>query len=411
MIWFPRLNTMLPSRGDASTITSAPFAAAAAAAARVIAVTWGFIVAVSPSPAHAGTPANLVVTDIRDVAATVSWTTSQSEVGYVQYSPAVAGSCTGATFASTQHDDRGPGTSSSVHYVVLTGLLPSTTYCYRAVSGSTTASPTVLTTLSTTDSPAAPKESMVGQVTVNSVGAPDFIIYATVSVGSATSATISALGKWSDGWFGFQLAPTTADGASPLAFTDASTLTLRAVGGTAGSGQLTTTVGAARTSLVITATQQALTITSVSPSVVWPGGGTPITITGTGFASGATVSIGAKPATNVVVAGSTSITALTPSVSVFGDVTGDGLVKAADASCTLRTALRLAETPACAAGVMPSLAVTVSLGGSYISANGLLPVRATDVTGDGRTSAADSSCILRLALRIARTSSCPAPAP
>jgi hypothetical protein len=409
MIWFPRLNTMVPSRSDASTIASASFAAAAVAAARVIAVTWGFIVAVSPSPAHAGTPANLVVSNVNDQAAVVSWTTSQSEVGYVQYSPAVAGSCTGATFASTQHDDRGPGTSSSVHYVVLTGLLPSTTYCIRVVSGSTTATSSDFTTLPTRG--VGTPDSLSGQVTVNSLGATDFIVYATVTVGSSTSSTLSRLIRAGDsGWFGLQLqGVTTANGSDPIGYTDASTLTLRAVGGTAGSGQLTTTVGAARASLVIAATQQALTITSVTPSVVWPGGGTPITITGTGFASGATVTIGAKPATNVVVAGSTSITALTPSVSVFGDVTGDSKVRLADFICILYIASGLSPGAGCPDALRkPSIAVVVS-NDNAISATSNLVVTTYDVNNDGRERLADAICVLYIASQLNRPNDCPAP--
>jgi hypothetical protein len=54
------------------------------------------------------------------------------------------------------------------------------------------------------------------------------------------------------------------------------------------------------------------TIASVSPSVGAVTGGTPVTITGTHFQSGATVSFGSSPATNVVVVTGTQITATTP---------------------------------------------------------------------------------------------------
>ncbi|MGB6834128.1 MAG: IPT/TIG domain-containing protein [Candidatus Acidiferrum sp.] len=54
------------------------------------------------------------------------------------------------------------------------------------------------------------------------------------------------------------------------------------------------------------------TVTSVSPSSGAAGGGTEVTITGTNFASGATVTFGSATATNVVVSNSTSITATTP---------------------------------------------------------------------------------------------------
>jgi hypothetical protein len=57
------------------------------------------------------------------------------------------------------------------------------------------------------------------------------------------------------------------------------------------------------------------TITSVSPSSGATGGGTAVTITGTNFLSGATVTFGSAAATNVVVSNSTSITATTPAGS------------------------------------------------------------------------------------------------
>jgi hypothetical protein len=53
------------------------------------------------------------------------------------------------------------------------------------------------------------------------------------------------------------------------------------------------------------------TVTGITPSTGPTSGGTGVTITGTGFQSGATVSLGGTPATNVIVGSSTSITATT----------------------------------------------------------------------------------------------------
>ncbi|TAJ17819.1 MAG: cell shape-determining protein [Dehalococcoidia bacterium] len=61
-------------------------------------------------------------------------------------------------------------------------------------------------------------------------------------------------------------------------------------------------------------------VSSVSPSTGSPSGGTVVTITGSGFVPGATVLFGGQPATNVVVVGMTSITAVTPA-STAGPVT------------------------------------------------------------------------------------------
>jgi hypothetical protein len=54
------------------------------------------------------------------------------------------------------------------------------------------------------------------------------------------------------------------------------------------------------------------TVTGVAPTSGPTAGGTPITITGTGFVSGATVTLGGTAATNVVWNNSTTITATTP---------------------------------------------------------------------------------------------------
>lgn len=54
------------------------------------------------------------------------------------------------------------------------------------------------------------------------------------------------------------------------------------------------------------------TVTSISPTGGALSGGTPVTITGTGFASGATVTIGGSAATNVTFNGATELTATTP---------------------------------------------------------------------------------------------------
>ncbi len=65
-------------------------------------------------------------------------------------------------------------------------------------------------------------------------------------------------------------------------------------------------------SFVIGSATAAATVSSVSPNSGPIGGGTSVTITGTNFASGATVTFGGTAATNVAVVSGTSITARTP---------------------------------------------------------------------------------------------------
>src|SRR6266849_7825782 len=54
------------------------------------------------------------------------------------------------------------------------------------------------------------------------------------------------------------------------------------------------------------------TVSGASPTSGTTAGGTPVTITGTGFLAGATVAFGTTAATSVTVASSTTITATTP---------------------------------------------------------------------------------------------------
>ena len=67
-------------------------------------------------------------------------------------------------------------------------------------------------------------------------------------------------------------------------------------------------------------TGTAPTVTLVNPSSGPTGGGTPVTVTGTGFEAGATVTFGGVAATNVSVTGPTSLTATTPAVASPGVV-------------------------------------------------------------------------------------------
>jgi hypothetical protein len=74
--------------------------------------------------------------------------------------------------------------------------------------------------------------------------------------------------------------------------------------------------------LTITASGPVVMVTGINPNTGPPSGGTPVTITGTNFQSGATVTIGGVPATGVVFGSATSLTAVTgPHPSGPADVT------------------------------------------------------------------------------------------
>ena len=80
---------------------------------------------------------------------------------------------------------------------------------------------------------------------------------------------------------------------------------------------------------------QAPTVAAVAPAAGTTLGGTTITVTGTNFAAGATVTVGGTAATDVAVQGPTSLTARTPQHAAGP---GDVVVTVAGRSGTRRTA-------------------------------------------------------------------------
>ena len=153
------------------------------------------------------------------------------------------------------------------------------------------------------------------------------------------------------------------------------------------------------------------TVNSYSPTSAWGGGGTSFTIRGTNFQSGATVKFGSRFASDVIVVDTSTITAKTPPVEVFGDVTGDGLVKLVDAICVLRKASKLSAISNCPSDkISPSVMITVSNPGGQ-SATGSAPFTydAADVTGDGIVRLVDAICVLRRASKLGSISNCPNP--
>jgi hypothetical protein len=74
------------------------------------------------------TISDVLVTNRRDVALTITWRTDQPSTGWVEYGEKTA-------LGQTAYDDLGEGTVSQVHHVTLTGLTPETTYYFRVHSG------------------------------------------------------------------------------------------------------------------------------------------------------------------------------------------------------------------------------------------------------------------------------------
>jgi hypothetical protein len=152
--------------------------------------------------------------------------------------------------------------------------------------------------------------NMFGQFIVNAAATPPAISSISPNSGPAsggTGVTISGSSFTSPVHVSFG-----GVAAVSVTFNSSSSVTAITPGGAAGPVPVTVT-NPDGTSATATFTYLAApSITSISPVSGPSAGGTPITITGTGFQSGATVKVGGVAATSVSLLGSTTITATTP---------------------------------------------------------------------------------------------------
>jgi hypothetical protein len=133
----------------------------------------------------------------------------------------------------------------------------------------------------------SPSSGVVAGGTAVTITGTNFVSGATVTFGSAAATNVVVVSSTS--------------------------ITATTPAGTAGAVTVTVTVNGQSGSLTNGYTYVGTpTVTSVSPNNGPVAGGTAVTITGTNFATGATVTFGGAAATNVVVVSSTSITATTP---------------------------------------------------------------------------------------------------
>jgi hypothetical protein len=110
------------------------------------------------------------------------------------------------------------------------------------------------------------------------------------------------------------------------------------------------------------------TVLSVSPNTGPTSGGTPVTITGTNFQSGATVTFGAQAATDVVVVSSTSIIAHTP-VGPISSLAVDVAVTNPDSTKGTATAAFTYTVPALAViSITPNTALPTGAAGAAATA-------------------------------------------
>ena len=143
----------------------------------------------------------------------------------------------------------------------------------------------------------SPSSGTTAGGTAVTISGANFAAGATVTFGSAAASNVVVVN-------GTQITATTPAGSA-----GAVTVTVTNPGSQSGS------LANGYTYVVVP------TVTSVSPNNGPAAGGTAVTITGTNFAAGATVTFGGNAATNVVVTNSTTITATTPAGSGAATVT------------------------------------------------------------------------------------------
>ncbi len=232
-------------------------------------------------------------------------------------------SITSQTTTATPTFMPAPGNYTTQQSVSLSDATPNSTIHYTT-DGSTPTStsptytvPIVVTTTTTINavaSAAGLNDSAVASGTYTiSTNPPPTVSTVSPNSGSAAggpSVTITGTGFLAGASVTFG---TTA--ATNIVVVSSTSITARTPAHAAGAVNLTVTNTDGQSYTLpnaFTYTNPAPSVTSISPTSGTTGGGTAITITGTGFLSGAAVSLGGTAATNVVIVSSTSITATTP---------------------------------------------------------------------------------------------------
>ncbi len=126
-----------------------------------------------------------------------------------------------------------------------------------------------------------------------------------------------------------------------------------------------------------------VTVTNVSPPSGYTTGGTPVTITGTGFGSGATVSFGGNAATSVVVVSSTEITCVTPAGTLGYVNVG---VTDSSGTGTLTNGFQYVYPPVTVTGVVPPSGTTAGGTSVVVTGTGFLSGAVVDFGSNAATS-------------------------
>jgi hypothetical protein len=234
----------------------------------VIALTL-IVVLLSALPSAAqGTIHKVYISNVNDQSFTVSWTTDDPVTSSVNYGTSVA-------MGSSKADSLNP-TTTTMHYVDITGLAATTTYYFETVSGSSHSGP--IYSVTTGDAlGGSPRGTVTG--VVYSSGLPvtnPTIVYIQAwkaSVGSSNLASV----RTEPGAYVYNLGNLRlADQSDLFSAVAGNTMTVTAQGGSLGTAQvITVTPGVAGTSQVdlnLNGTPNAITLrslTSRADASVW----------------------------------------------------------------------------------------------------------------------------------------------
>ncbi len=188
---------------------------------------------------------NVRIANVRDTSFTVTWTTPTAVTGAIRWGPA------SGTPSTVVTDKRGAIVTSTVHYVTVSGVLPSTSYTFDIVSG-TGVDNNVGAHYTVTTGPtlaiASPSQAF-GTVSLRDGTAPTgALVFVTASTSSATSAPIATLVTATEqkAWLVDLSNLRTTSLTSAFTVADDTSVTVFANGGTDGSASTTITGATAR---------------------------------------------------------------------------------------------------------------------------------------------------------------------
>lgn len=252
--------TVMTANGDPPTVLSSSGHARGGSLLRrlaTIAVAGGFALAscfpfpeasTAPPPlAQSASSSAVQVTDVRDSAFFVTWTTDVADTGAVRWGPA------GSAPTTRVPDIRGDGVSSTVHFVRVTGLNASTSYVFDVVTGNSTddrgGSHYQVTTGPSLNLTAS--DSIYGRIT-DSGGAPAKNVAVVLTVrspdGSASAPMGAFIGQTDDGYWTANLGNTRVPGnQASFVAVPGSKIEINANAGAGGTVSITVDASVART--------------------------------------------------------------------------------------------------------------------------------------------------------------------